>query len=581
MRPFLAAVLRLLVGLFTTWLGRVWLKFRSPSTTCTVTIAPGKLRGVTRLAHGVAQYHFFKGIPYAEAPVGDRRFQAPVPMESFQQPVLDCFVEGRKCLQYDQILNVRVGSEDGLFLNVHTPELPNETPNATAKQLPVMVYIHGGGFLSGSGDAFLYDPVYFMPHRVVIVTFNYRLGPLGFLSFPEAGIAGNAGLKDQLLVLEWVQKNIAAFGGNPENVTLFGESAGAKAAYLHYLSPVSRKYFHRVICQSGVACSDFALQVEPSLKARKLAECLGYRGSSDTEALEVLLKAPAWELFKHQLATVGECERHQELQFPFRPVVEGDQPGAVVTQHPLDALQCELVPPIPIITGCNSGEGMVALAKAKQNLNEYNLHPERLLPPMLRLPVEVNATDLGRQVKHFYFQDRPVGRDTLPELMDLLSDNEYLTATVTAAELMARRQPKVPHYCYYFTHDGRLGNIKRLLNMTHLPGVCHGDDVFYMFHSVLNTPLVETDNETFVRYAFLTMWSNFAHYGNPTPVDGHATSKLPRWEAVQPCGKDEFTLRCLHIDRELQMIPNPLEKRSSFWRDLFRKYGYGSRKLPN
>uniref|UniRef100_A0A182PSD7 Carboxylic ester hydrolase n=1 Tax=Anopheles epiroticus TaxID=199890 RepID=A0A182PSD7_9DIPT len=582
MQPFLAAVFRLLVGLLKTWLNRAWLGLRlpSPKHCCTVTIAPGKVRGLTQLTASGRHYHTFKGIPYAVPPVGSTlRFQPPVPLESFDKPVLECFVEGSKCLQYDQILNVLVGSEDGLFLNVYTPELPGD---GSSELLPVMVYIHGGGFLSGSGDSFLYDPVHFVEQRVVIVTFNYRLGPLGFLSFPEAGIEGNAGLKDQLLVLQWVQQNITQFGGDPSNVTLFGESAGAKAAYLHYLSPVSRKYFHRVICQSGVACSDFALQVVPSGKARKLAMCVGFEGSSDHEALAILLNAPAKELFKHQLATLADSERHEELQFPFRPVIERPHPGAIVVQHPLVALQTELDPPIPLITGCNSGEGMVALAKAQKHLAEYNAHPERLIPSMLSRSLSMaDANELGKKVKQFYFQTRPISQNTLPELMDLLSDNEYITATVTAAELVAKFQPNVKHYCYYFTHDGRWGNIKRLLNMSHLPGVCHGDDVFYMFSSVLNAALPDDADEAFVRRAFVTLWSNFARTGDPTPESGELGGGLPCWEPVDPCeGMDTFKLKCLQIDRSSKMAQNPFLKRSIFWRELFRSYGYGFRKLP-
>ncbi|XP_049298366.1 uncharacterized protein LOC125771618 [Anopheles funestus] len=532
MQPFLAAVLRLCVGLLKAWLSRVWLQLRPPSANiCTVTIGPGKVRGLTCVTEDGTHYHHFKGIPYAVPPVGDLRFMPPVPLETFQKPVLECFVEGSKCLQYDQILNVLVGSEDGLFLNVYTPKLAGENSSG----LPVMVYVHGGGFLSGSGDSFLYDPSYFMEQRVVIVTFNYRLGPLGFLSFPEAGIEGNAGLKDQLLVLRWIQQNIAPFGGDPNNVTLFGESAGAKAAYLHYLSPVSRKYFHRVICQSGVACSDFALQVDPSAKARKLAKCMGYHGSSDSEALDVLMKASAKALLKHQLETLGDEEQYQELKFPFRPVIERPHPGAIIIQNPLDALQTELDPPIPLITGCNSGEGMVALGKAKNHLHEYNLHPERLLPPMLHLPPGTNANELGKTVKQFYFQTRPISDDTLPALMDVLSDNEYITATVTAAELVAKYQPKVKHYCYYFTHDGRLGNTKQLLNMAQLPGVCHGDDVFYMFRSALNMTVPDDADETRVRKAFVRMWSNFAYLGDPTPDNGDRSKGLTRWDPVEPC----------------------------------------------
>uniref|UniRef100_A0A182JPS1 carboxylesterase n=1 Tax=Anopheles christyi TaxID=43041 RepID=A0A182JPS1_9DIPT len=583
MQPFLAAVLRLIVGLVKTWLNRVWLGLRPPSTNrcCTVTIGPGKVRGLTQVTAGGKHYHTFKGIPYAVPPVGDLRFQPPVPLQSFQTPVLECFVEGNKCLQYDQILNVLVGSEDGLFLNVYTPELLGEGGTASGL-LPVLVYIHGGGFLSGSGDAFLYDPVHFMEQRVVIVTFNYRLGPLGFLSLPEAGIEGNAGLKDQLLVLQWIQQNIDQFGGDPDNVTLFGESAGAKAVYLHYLSPVSRKYFHRVICQSGVACSDLALQVAPSEKARKLAKYVGYEGSSDQEVLACLVKAPAKLLFKHQLATLADSERDEELQFPFRPVIERPHPGAIVIEHPFDALQIELDPPIPLITGCNSGEGMVALKKAQKQLAEYNRHPERLLPPKLRLPSRSNANELGKMVKQFYFQTRPISSNTLPELMDVLSDNEYITATLTAAELVAKFQPKVKHYCYYFTYDGRWGNIKRLLNMSDLPGVCHGDDVFYMFSSALNASLPEDADEVRIRRAFVTMWSNFAHGGDPTPECEDIAAGLVRWEPIEPCaGKGYFKLRCLQIDQSMKMVANPFLKRNTFWKDLFRTYGYGTRKFPD
>ncbi|XP_050097091.1 uncharacterized protein LOC126578507 [Anopheles aquasalis] len=526
MHRFVAAVLRLVVGLMSGWWTRFCLRFQSPATICTVTIGPGKLRGVT--AKG---YHYFKGIRYAEPPIGDLRFKPPVPLKTFAQPVVDCFVEGSRCIQYDQILKVLIGSEDGLFLNVYTPELPGGGDGGQPN-LPVMVYIHGGGFKCGSGDAFLYDPVYFVQRRVVIVTFNYRLGPLGFLSFPEAGVPGNAGLKDQLLVLRWVRDNIAAFGGNPHNVTLFGESAGAKAAYLHYLSPVSRQYFHRVICQSGVACSDFALQVEPTLKGRKLAECVGFTGSSDAKALETLMNAPAEQLIKHELQTLHESERYQELQFPFRPVVEANEPGAIITQHPQDALRSSLHPPIPIITGCNSGEGIMAYANAKHHLGEYNDQPERLLPPWLHLPSSVR-TEVALKVKGFYFGKEPVSRHTLVQLLDLLSDNEYVTATLTAAELMARHQPLVPHYAYYFTFDGRFGNLKQLLNLSHLAGVSHGDDVFYMFHSPLNATLEKDADEHRVRDALVAMWTDFARYGNPTP--GEADKKSVSWEPVKPC----------------------------------------------
>lgn len=125
-----------------------------------------------------------------------------------------------------------IGTEDCLFLNIYTPNLE--------KSLPVMVYIHGGGFNGGSGNSDLYSPEYLVRNDVVVVTLNYRLGPIGFLSLPSIGIYGNCGLKDQQLALEWVSGNIKAFGGDNTNVTLFGESAGAASTHFHILNKRSR-----------------------------------------------------------------------------------------------------------------------------------------------------------------------------------------------------------------------------------------------------------------------------------------------------------------------------------------------------
>ena len=136
-----------------------------------------------------------------------------------------------------------VQDEDCLYLNVHVPEGSGEDP------LPVMVWIYGGAFNSGAG--FWYGPGYFMSHNIIVVTFNYRLGPLGFLSFANDESPGNAGLWDQLAALRWVQTNIAAFGGDPGRVTLAGESAGSFSATYHMLSDHSAGLFHRVIAQSG------------------------------------------------------------------------------------------------------------------------------------------------------------------------------------------------------------------------------------------------------------------------------------------------------------------------------------------
>lgn len=185
-----------------------------------------------------------------------------------------------------------------------------------------MLWIHGGGFQMGSGDSDMYSPEYLIKENVVIVTCNYRLGPLGFLYLPKAGIYGNAGLYDQLLVMKWVKENIATFSGDPNNVTLFGESAGGSSVHFHALSPISRKYFHKAICQSGLATMDWVMQVNPEEKARALAKSVGFKGESDIEALEELMNCDPDKLIDSANAGLTEDEKRRGLPMAFKPVVD-------------------------------------------------------------------------------------------------------------------------------------------------------------------------------------------------------------------------------------------------------------------
>ena len=143
-----------------------------------------------------------------------------------------------------------IGEEDCLVLNIYVPE--NVINNKNDEKLPVMIWIHGGGLMTGSGSLLDYDPVYLVNKNVAIVTINYRLGPFGFLSMGTDSVPGNAGFRDQVMAMKWVQKNIADFGGDPDSVTIFGESAGALSTSTHLLSPMSEGLFQRAILQSGM-----------------------------------------------------------------------------------------------------------------------------------------------------------------------------------------------------------------------------------------------------------------------------------------------------------------------------------------
>nr|AEX08663.1 acetylcholinesterase [Azumapecten farreri] len=234
----------------------VWFFFTSilASVTCDdnarVHTSLGNMEGVVKLIRNEEVYQF-RNIPYAEPPTGNLRLAKPVPVSSWSG-VLNATEFGPACMQpsyedyiYDKYKPNTDISEDCLSLNVYIPR--NISVNANRS---VMVWIHGGSYLVGQGSS--YDGSYLaLTGDVVVVTLNYRLGPFGFLSSPENGILGNYGLWDQRLALEWVQSNIAPFGGNPNSVTIFGQSAGGFCASIHAILPQSRGLFRRVISQSG------------------------------------------------------------------------------------------------------------------------------------------------------------------------------------------------------------------------------------------------------------------------------------------------------------------------------------------
>ena len=302
----------------------------------------GKVEGVD--AGGI---HIFKGIPFATPPVGRLRWRRPVP-EAAWDGVRDASEYGPYIAQGDMMLDQMMGSaavekdEDGLTLNVFTPSLDGKRP--------VMVWIHGGAFQFGSGSTPWYDGTRFAANGdVVVVTINYRLGPLGYLYLADLhgadfDASGNLGTCDQIAALEWVRDCIANFGGDADDVTIFGESAGGGSVGTLLGTPSARGLFHKSILQSGAASWGLT-RAQATDKARRVIEALGV----SVDDLEGLYAKSAEELVAASAILGLEADGDS---LPFAPVHD----GVVLPQPPLDAIRAGNAKDVAVLCGTNLDE---------------------------------------------------------------------------------------------------------------------------------------------------------------------------------------------------------------------------------
>ncbi|EDV55476.1 esterase B1 [Drosophila erecta] len=516
-----------------------------------------------KLSNGL-DYNSFLGVPYAEPPLGELRFRSPRPLESFQEQEMDCSKEGSISHQRDPFTLEVAGSENCLFLNVYAPKAKSPgTP------LPVMVWIHGGGYFFGNGNSDFHFPGKLMEQEVIVVTLNYRLGALGFLSLPEEGIHGNMGLKDQRLALEWVQENIASFNGDPNNVTLFGESAGGSSVHLHTLARHANRLFHKAIMQSGTANMEWVFQNEEPTKTRRLAELLGGGDfGGDTKALLTFLqseKATPSAILANTLKVLSPDERRRHLPFAFKPVVEdSSSPDSFLDQNVMELMHkknCHRG--MPLIMGYNSAEGLAMVVKAKQKLEAYENDLARMVPRNLVLDAQApEAQEAASDIRAFFFNGHALTMENLDNLVDLFSDYHFVMDMQHAAEIYASCQTQSPLYFYRLDYVGGRNLYKKIFQNEDLRGVAHADDICYLFQMAGDESEMRKD-DLMVTERLCAMWANFARTGNPSPI----------WKPVKkPQDGEPFQLDCLLIDRELKMCTNPDGERMDFWRSTYRRY---------
>ncbi|MCP4750815.1 MAG: carboxylesterase family protein [Proteobacteria bacterium] len=458
----------------------------------------------------------YKGIPYAAAPVGELRWKPPRPVS--WEGVRECREFGPACHQppvLERMYNEPLGpvSEDCLFLNVWTPA------DTGQGRLPVMVWIHGGGFYLGSAIDSLTSGEALADQGAAVVSINYRLGIFGFFAHPQLSgesehkASGNYGLLDQIFALQWIKDNISAFGGNPDCVTIFGESAGAASVALLMVSPPARGLFHRAITQSGSAYASFS-HLRETLYGLEPAENQGIRIVND------------FGIGKDQdpIATLRSMEA-EELSQRSKPVLRGFIQGSgnvytpvvdnrVIPDDPGELFENGRINQVPLMSGTNADEMTLFLVGLE-------ITDEETYDKMLR------QFFLGHSeaVKGLY----PVENgDRIGAMNKILTDARMTAPTRSMVRAVSRNGEK--SFLYYFTRS-------RPTRMGERLGAYHAAEIVYVFNQ-LHRQSAKSYNETDLDLArtMSRCWCQFAATGDPNGQD------LPRWPSY-----DETSARHLEL----------------------------------
>jgi len=434
----------------------------------------GLLEGVVE-----SSVRIYKGIPFAAAPIGARRWHAPETVAPWEGVRLaDRFAP--VCPQqgaYPPESAPESSSEDCLYLNVWAP------PAAKDQSLPVMVWIYGGALENGSASTPLYWGEQLARRGVILVTFNYRLGVLGFLSLTELtresphGVSGNYGLLDQIAALEWVHRNIAAFGGDPKRVTIFGQSSGSISVSTLTTSPLARGLFQRAIGQSGGL-------FEPLELANQFMPA-----GAQAEGAQFLQKSGA-----RNLAALRELAPSALLATPFSPHFVVD--GYVLPQAPFDAYRDGRQLDVDVMVGTNADEGRLFFAN--KPVDRYNFK-ERLAddfssPLVWILHPKPGDTDADAQATAAAFE----------------GDMRFRWDMWTWARL-ASRAGRGKVYFYEFARTPPFVRGDRYFGM----GATHGMEMRYVFSHLDQQNLPWTAQDRRLAEVLPAYWTNFAKTGDP------------------------------------------------------------------
>lgn len=377
-----------------------------------------------------------------------------------------------------------------------------------------MVFIHGGSYFSGSGDSSTFGPEFLIQHDVILVTINYRLEVLGYLSLDIPEVPGNAGMKDQVAALKWIQNNINSFGGDKNSVTLFGESSGASAVTYHLLSPMSRGLFHKVIVESGTSIEDWAVARDEVTRAYKVGKILGKDTNDPYELLSFLQGLEPSVLTNLTFKTLTYDETFRGTPWQFIPSVENNFKGVefFMNENPVSVLAEGKVNKVPLMIGYNSVEGLILINYHLEKLNVYNEYPSFYVPREIsRIISNMKLNDFGSRIKEFYVGNRNLTKDDLAIIANMQTDMQFSYNTHRFANIYSLYNTV---YMYKFSFVTDLNIIKISLGLTNLDGVCHADELFYLFYNYLSEkPYKQQRKLKNIVDRVTKMWTDFAKTG--------------------------------------------------------------------
>lgn len=523
----------------------------------------GSIKGIRKTSTLGREYFTFQGIPYMKAPLGKLRFRDPQPPEKWKLPIDASQEPASYCFHHQS--TSKGGQEDAGVLNVYVPM------NTSCDFLPVMAFIHGGGFQMGSSKTDFYGPDFLMQKDVVVVTLNYRIGPIGFLSLkdPSLGVPGNAGLKDQTFALKWIQKNIDKFGGDVKNVTLFGDSAGGASTHFHLISDQSKGLFQKAILMSGCAFNKTWSLAPPRDFAKRLGKKLGWDGTGgEKKLLEVLESADPHELMQQSApkSFLSEEEFSEFLMYAFAPVIEPYVTEATfIHDDPILMAREAWSKNVHCIIGGTSCEGAFATIFERKEKFIDAFETPNYFAPHAELGLKVSSDDAARfggRIKKLYFEYAHLTSTNYELFCQFAADRHFWHGIQNFVKSRVNANATGQTFLYRFDASTELNLLKQYNICEDIPGAAHGDTLFYLFSNIYSTPPSADSKEFKMMMKMISLWTNFATTSNPN--DPGTLTWGPVLSIKPP-------LNCLNIsEKKTELVSLPESDRLMIWDTVYK-----------